>query len=200
MLILTGFEPFAHFKENPSWEVVNALQSDYVMAIKMPVSYEKVKKLTKEVLEKYQPEAIISFGLADGRAQISIEMLAVNMMDSTTPDNDGFKPKRLKIFEDGKATYITTLPIFEILDEWHKNYIPSYISYHAGTYVCNALFYSFLYHAEKMGLDIPIGFIHLPSSEKMVIGKKNRPYVEIKTMEKAAKIAIEITSRHLSSP
>ena len=199
MLILTGFEPFLNFKKNPSWEIAKRIEGKEIKAFRIPVAYNEVKKISGEILEKYRPDAVISLGLADGRAQISIEMVAVNIMDSKKPDNKGFTPRRMRIFEDGKDAYFSTLPVFDIVDEWHKNGIPGYVSYHAGTYVCNALFYSFLYHREKMNIDIPVGFIHLPSSEDMVIGRENRAYVEMKAMEKAVKIAIEVTSRRLSS-
>ncbi len=200
MLILTGFEPFSSFKINPAWEIARALESDEVKSIRVPVSYRKVRNMTREILEKYEPEAVLSLGLADGRGQLSVEMVALNIMDSTMPDNDGYAPKNERIFADGKLAYLTTVPAERILERWQMEGIPGYLSYHAGTYVCNALFYSFLYHAEKLGLDIPVGFIHLPSSENLVMKRKNRPYVEMKTMEKAIKLAVEIISRRPSSP
>ena len=201
MIIVTGFEPFKNFKKNPSWLVAKVLEGEdreNILSIKIPVSYQKVRNLTGEILQKYRPDAILSLGLADGRAQISVEKIAVNIMDSSSPDNEGFAPRRKKIFEDGSEVIVSTAPVFKIVDALRNQGIPAYVSYHAGTYVCNALFYSFLYHARKMSLNIPIGFIHLPSSEDMVLKRDNRPYVESETMKKAIKIAVEII--HLSSP
>ncbi len=198
MIILTGFEPFKNFKKNPSWLVADSLKGEGILSLKVPVSYNKVKNLSMEIIQQYKPEAILSLGLADGRAQISVENLAVNIMDSSSTDNDGFAPHREKIFEDGAEVYTSTIPVFRIVDALREQGIPAYVSYHAGTYVCNALFYSFLYHANKMGMNIPIGFIHLPSTEDMVLKRENRPYVEFETMKRAIKIAIEII--RLSSP
>ena len=200
MLLLTGFDVFSNFKKNPSWEVARAIEMEDVIVEKIPVSYEDVKNITRELLRKHKPQAVISLGLADGRAQISIEMVAINFMHAKKPDNRGYAPSRKKIFEDGEDAYFSTLPVFSILDRWHEKGIPSYVSYHAGTYVCNTLFYSFLYHAKRMNMNIPIGFIHLPSSEDMVLKRENRPYVEFNTMRKAVETAIEVTFRHLSSP
>ena len=40
--------------------------------------------------------------------------------------------------------------------------IPAQISYHAGTYLCNATLYFSCYLAERMGLKTRSAFVHLP--------------------------------------
>ncbi len=198
MFIVTGFESFAKFKSNPSERIAKYLEEEYkeVRAEIVPVKFEEAKEYARKIIGQ-NPEAVISFGLADGKPQISIEKIAVNIMDSSTPDNSGFKPFRMKIFDDGEDAYSSTLPVYRILDALHDNGIPAYISYTAGTYVCNTLFYSLLYYARKMGKSIPVGFVHLPSTEKMAL-KRRVPYVEYETMKMAAKIILDVIYRLFS--
>ncbi|RLG40800.1 MAG: hypothetical protein DRO01_03595 [Thermoproteota archaeon] len=197
MLIVTGFEPFGKFKSNPSADLAEYLGNSDIKSIIVPVTYEGAKRYAREIIEM-RPKAVVSFGLAAGRPQISIEKIAVNIISSSMPDNEGKKAEREKIFEDGEDSFSSTLPVYEIVDALHKDKIPAYVSYHAGTYVCNTLLYSLLYYARKYGESIPIGFVHLPATEKMAIGK-NMPYVEFGTMKRAGKIILELISR-LSSP
>ena len=41
--------------------------------------------------------------------------------------------------------------------------VPSAITNHAGTFVCNHVFYSALHEAEQAGLPTRCGFLHLPA-------------------------------------
>ena len=197
-MIVTGFEPFGGFKENPTEELARWASMELgVEAVIVPVTFRAAREYARRILER-ETNGIIATGLAYGRPQISIEMTGINLMDSKQGDNEGIKPEMEKIFEDGDFAYQTTLPVKEIINSLKDAGIPAYISYHAGTYVCNALLYSLLHYAKKMGMEIPVGFVHFPATENMVMGK-NAPYVEFETMKKALRIIIETTSR-LSSP
>ncbi|WP_026665328.1 pyroglutamyl-peptidase I family protein [Butyrivibrio sp. FC2001] len=44
-----------------------------------------------------------------------------------------------------------------------KEGIPSELSYSAGAYVCNDLFYRVMHYLKEKALDIPAGFIHVPN-------------------------------------
>ena len=197
MIVVTGFEPFGNFKENPTEELARWSEKLGAKSVIVPVTFKGAKEFGRKVLEM-KPDAVVSLGLAYGRPQISVEMVALNIMDSKQPDNDGYRPSMEKMYEDGEFSYQSTLPPKVVVDALASEGIPSYISYHAGTYVCNALLYSLLHNSKAMGMNIPIGFIHFPSTEKMALGK-NVPYVEFETMKRALKIIIEVTSR-LSSP
>ncbi len=63
---------------------------------------------------------------------------------------------------DGPVAYRTHLP----LDEWSARLnaagIPAAVSYHAGTYLCNATLYLSCYLAERMALATQSALIHLP--------------------------------------
>ncbi len=197
MMVITGFEPFGNFKENPTEELAKYMGSLGYESIIVPVTFHGAREAAERIISM-EPEAVVSLGLAFGRNQISFEMVGINIMDSRQADNQGYRPRMERIYQDGPFSYQSTLPIVEIMEEMKREGIPSYISYHAGTYVCNTLLYSLLYNADKNGVNIPIGFVHFPATEKMAM-ERNVPYVEFKTMKKAVKIIADVTSR-LSSP
>ena len=197
-MIVTGFEPFGGFKENPTEKLARWISEECgVESEIVPVTFKGARDAAKRIISR-KPDAVVSLGLAYGRNQITVETLGINIMDSKQGDNEGFKPNMEKIFEDGSFAYRSTLPADELVEELKRKGIPALISYHAGTYVCNTLLYSLLYYSHKENLEIPIGFVHFPATAEMVMGK-NAPYVELESMKKALKIIVDFTSR-LSSP
>ncbi len=58
--------------------------------------------------------------------------------------------------------YRSPLPLAAWAVRLRKAQIPAEISYHAGTYLCNATMYFSCYVAERLGLKTKAAFIHLP--------------------------------------
>ena len=58
----------------------------------MPTVFGKAGEVLKKAVEQYRPDAVVCVGQAGGRAAITPEMIAVNIMDARIPDNAGNKP------------------------------------------------------------------------------------------------------------
>ena len=150
---------------------------------------KSIQKLSKEI-EKVKPDIVISTGEAGGRAQISIERVAININDASIKDNEGNKPKDEKIFKDGKNAYFSLLPIKKILKELTGDSIPAYISNSAGTFVCNNVMYGLLYLIDKKYPDIKGGFIHVPYIYEQVLNK-NAPAMPKELIARALEVIIK---------
>jgi len=72
-------------------------------------------------------------GQAGGRAQLSLERIAINVDDARFPDNDGCSPIDQPVVEGGPAAYFTTLPIKAMLAALHAAGFPAEVSQSAGT-------------------------------------------------------------------
>ena len=153
----------------------------------LPVSFIRAPQIAEAAVVEHSPDAVISLGLAGGRAAVTPERIAVNCMDARMPDNDGYLPEDLPIVPDGPAAYFSTLPIKKIRDAVRAGGIPSEISNSAGTYVCNAVMYRMLYLAAKVDGRMRCGFIHVPYSESM--GKT--PALTLDEEIKAVKMSVE---------
>ncbi len=198
MLVLTGFEPYNNYEENPSLTLVHQLEKEEIKVVEVPASYRKAMDIAKEIIDM-RPHAVLSFGFAPSRSEINVESLAINVIHASIPDNDGIIVERKKIYDDGMDCYFSTAPFYEIADAINSSGIKARVSFSAGTYVCNTLFYSLLYHAHKEKLDTKIGFIHIPPPENMAGKIKAKNYMRFESIKKAAEIAIEIIS-HRASP
>jgi pyroglutamyl-peptidase len=176
-LLLSGFEPFLGFPINPTEAIVSALDGKeiggyQVHGVLLPVDFVAAGPKILKVIEEVEPDAVISLGLAAGRATITPERIAINCRDGE-PDNNGVALKDAPVVEGGPDGYFSTLPIREIVNVLNESGYPTRISNSAGTYLCNNIMYTVL-HATEKGL--PAGFIHIPASHELAVtSKKEMP-------------------------
>lgn len=164
-ILISGFEPFAENKINPTMYLVNALcEQSFIFqlhGIILPVSYSKSYQTLDNEINKYEPDIVISFGLADNREKVNFEQFAKNIMDTKVPDNEGVVHQNVAIDPNGEESLTTNLQVVEIKESLRKNNLPSELSTSAGKYVCNQLMYKTLQQSYKS--DFKSGFIHVPS-------------------------------------
>ncbi len=174
-ILVTGFDPFGNENINPAYEAVKALpdsiEETQIIKLQVPTIFEKAPKVLEAALLTYKPDAVICVGQAGGRADITIEKVAINLQEARIPDNEGKKPIDAKVKEDGDVAYFASLPIKAIVRRLQQEDIPASISYTAGTYVCNALLYTLMYLIDKKKLNTIGGFVHVPYIPEQVVSK-----------------------------
>jgi len=145
-----------------------------------------------QAVREQHPEVLLSIGQAGGRADITVEQVAINIVDARIPDNEGNQPHDQVIREDGPAAYFATIPVRSIVERMKSYEVPASISYTAGTYVCNFIMYCNLYLAAKEYPTMKSGFIHVPFSTSQALNKPTPvPSMSMDTMVKAIEAAIE---------
>ena len=190
-LLITAFEPFGGENINASNLVLERLPDvigDWELTkLTIPVVFGKAADTVIAKASDIRPDAIISLGQAAGRDSVTPEYVAINFVDARIPDNDGFQPVREKISQDGPDAYFSTLPVFDMADNIIKKSLPGKVSFSAGTYVCNSLYYSLLDHFS--GTEVGVAFIHVPLTVDQATD--GQPSMELTDMVQAVKCAIE---------
>lgn len=170
-LLLTGFETFLDFSSNPSEEIVLAFDKKKVglfqcHSMVLPVDFEKSPEILLQALEIGEFDAVLSLGLAFSRDFLSLEKIAINLIDDVErKDNRGKKIEDQKILEKGENAYFSTLPLKRIQKSLNDEGFKSEISLSAGSFVCNLVMYHLLHYLDKK--QIPAGFIHIPPDKKL---------------------------------
>ncbi|MEM0321871.1 MAG: pyrrolidone-carboxylate peptidase [Thermoprotei archaeon] len=194
-IVLFGFKPFKEYVENPSEIICNMLSgatigSHRVYTKVLDVKYSTVKPEIIGALDSARPILVLGLGLAPGRAQVSVEKVAINYRDPNLLDVAGEKPDSEKIEQGGPAAYETNLPVEKILAALRGAGIPAKLSLSAGSYLCNNAMYLICSEASKRGF--LGGFIHIPCHEELAAKLEGEtPSMNINTMRKAVEIAAQ---------
>ncbi len=163
-ILLTGFEAFDGDTYNPSMEYIltrnHFFKSLNITAMVLPVSFQRSFEMIENQVKQNHFDLIIELGLAKNRPKISLEKVAINWDDARIVDAD-------QVQLTGKIDSNLADGIFSRLD---LNAIRSgsdqskiEISYSAGTYVCNHLYFKTMAHFPQ----IDSVFIHLPGTKKL---------------------------------
>lgn len=192
-LLLTGFAPFGGETLNPSWEAVRRLDGERlgdlpVVAAQLPTEFGAVLRVLDELLERHRPTLVVAVGQAGGRAELSLERIAINVDDARIPDNAGRQPIDEPVVAGGPAAYFSTLPIKAMTRVLRDAGIPAAVSQTAGTFVCNHVFYGLQHRLQGSG--VRGGFIHIPYLPAQAAAQPGAPSMALETLIAGLRLAL----------
>ncbi len=168
-ILITGFNRFGNLLTNPTEIIIEGIMkeaqrdiSNSTFAEILSTEYNAAGKRIQYLIRKLQPEAVICLGVAPGTDVIRLERVALNLDDENLNDNADETFIGKVIIPGGPVAYWSTLPIEHIYQGLRNHNIPAVISNHAGTYVCNHVFYLARHQIESMKSNAICGFIHIP--------------------------------------
>lgn len=163
-VLLTGFEPFDGRRVNASGLAVEAVAEAWagpaLDVVRLPVSFARAPGDLLAALDRAQPDVVVCVGEAGEEAAIRIERVALNVADARIPDNDGAQPVDQVLVDGGPVAYLTGLPVRDCLAAATVAGVNAEVSNSAGTFVCNAVFYSLA--RALTGTGAAHGFVHVP--------------------------------------
>jgi pyroglutamyl-peptidase len=181
--LVTGFEPFLDEKVNPTSRL--AEYADTIRDVRgmvLPVVFDRAFECLERERLVFQPDVVLSFGLAAGRTHVEIEEIAVNrrgddtggVSETTLVGRESRSENRRDnignaltgtIREGGPLALSTTLPVSRLIHALRAKGLPARRSFTAGTYVCNDLFYQT--QERLLYTNVKSGFIHVPRFESL---------------------------------
>lgn len=171
-VLLTAFEPYDRWATNSSWLALVQLTHDLptqpaITTRLYPVDFDRVKtRLSEDLKANY--DFAIHLGQAPGSGRIQLESIGVNVGGSSTQLPEDFMP----LTEDGPVAYRSELPLAVWAQKLRQTGIPAQVSYHAGTFLCNATLYLSHYLAEQQGMRTRSAFVHLPLDTSQILGER----------------------------
>jgi len=203
--LVTGFEPFGQSSVNPSEQVVRVLagrkfEGFAVETAVLPVHRFHGPQTLLTQVQQTKPDAIVCLGEAGGRTAVSLERIAVNLLDFRIADNDGLVVQDEPIVADGPAAYFTTLPVRALQQAVAAAGVPAELSLSAGAFLCNQVTYELLHFLAQQQLAIPVGFVHLPLLPKQAANQTPlRPSMALDGMVTAVGTILHTLHTHLTS-
>ncbi len=194
-VLLTAFEPFGGEALNPSLEIALRLEhrmiADHLIEIHiLPVAFAHTREPLQRRLVGEDFALVVGLGQAGGRSSISLERIAINLIDARIADNTGAQPIEEPVIAAGPAAYFATLPIKAMLTALTEAGIPAHISFSAGSYVCNQVFYLLMHVLDQLRSSARAGFIHVPYLPAQAAVHPGAASMALDTMVAATELAI----------
>ncbi|HEY2881318.1 MAG TPA: pyroglutamyl-peptidase I [Pirellulales bacterium] len=170
-VLLTAFEPYDRWKANASWltlvQVTQHLPEEPQITTRLyPVDYEELKRrLEADLAGNY--DYALHLGQAPNSSRIQLEAVGLNIGGSSSQSPDQYRP----LAGDGPVAYRSALPLADWAVKLRRGGIPAQVSFHAGTYLCNATLYWAHYLAERMALSTQMAFVHVPLDVSQVVNE-----------------------------
>ena len=169
-ILITAFEPFGGAETNITQSVLSLLPDSLadwaIEKVCLPVSFKRAPIVLREAIATYSPDLVIMLGQCSTGENIRLERFAINMMDSTKGDNDGYIPNEETICPHQPLALQTPLPIKELERFCTDNVQPVQVSNSAGLYVCNRVYYEAL-HLRQQAI-----FMHVPKNMDLTLAQQ----------------------------
>lgn len=241
--LITGFEPFAGDEINPTEELLRVLPERLYFSAghssegKTPSADERPKtriKLRKQLLpvsgkagwdslkkaiddslaQGDGPIVLIMTGLAAGRDRLNLERFALNVRDYSIADNSGAQV--LDSFVDPAEPDLlrTMVELPPLARTMNKAGYPCAVSNHAGTFICNELYFKALTYCRLQSRIKAVLFMHVPTLESLtascgtstskVVARRalaaTEPVKQLRLLKEATTTLIKAASQLLDKP
>lgn len=199
-ILLTSFEPFGGHAVNSSLEVGRVLAQSPPPGLDLdwlvlPVVATACVHQAQERIAATRPALVLALGQAGSSPRVRLEDRGVNYDHFAFADNGGNLHQGSAIIPGGPVILRTRLPLGDVVAHLQSAGHPVEVSFSAGSFVCNHLYYQLLHATSQQGP--PLLFVHLP-----LLPEQHTPRVRAFTMplEQQVNCVREVLHRCLDSP
>lgn len=220
--LLTGFDAFGEHQQNPSQILVEAFpdilktkqtgksglaKEVHITKLVLPTAgkegWRRLKKALDDLNSMPGPAFVLMTGLAAKRETLSLERFAMNIKDYRIADNSGEQPQDCPIDKKAPDLLRTQLSLVELKDKLSRQGIPAEVSNHAGTFICNELYFRALnYQLGSDGLLKAVLFVHLPEPaqfcKSMAAGKNKKASAQASLAGRSRKNQLQVMGQALA--
>ncbi len=191
-ILLTAFDPYDQWTKNASWESLMELlrvrgSIPGVITRRYPVELHALReRLHADLVRGF--DAVLHLGQAPGISQLHLEAIALNVAGMTSSAGEDFGD----LVPGGPVAFRSQFPLGSWATLLRQSGIPASVSFHAGTYLCNALMYlTHHWHYQKQS-SCPVAFVHLPLTNEQVLSSgKSMPSMPVEQTAKAIGIILD---------
>lgn len=201
-ILLTAFEPYEQWAENSSWltmvELLKQRPTNHQLVTRRyPVDLAVVRERLYHDLQQGF-DAVLHTGQAPGSTAVKLESLAINFAGRV--ENDGEELR--SILDESPLAYRSQMPVGSWACLLKEQCIPATVSYHAGTFLCNATMFLSLHYGQEMQHAGRVGFIHLPlTTNQTSNGLAGMPSLPVEVLASAIRIVLDdLAGREKENP
>ncbi len=163
----------SQFQSNPSGKVCSQTAAVRIKFAKkvLPTASRAGWRALKQAIDTTlagtdEPLVLVMTGLAASRDRLSLERFALNVRDYGMPDNAGELAVDTFVDPEQPDLLRTMLPLPPIVRAVEQMGYPCQVSNHAGTYICNELYFKALAYCRRNSQVKAVVFVHVPPLDK----------------------------------
>jgi pyroglutamyl-peptidase len=191
-VLITAFKPYDRWPTNASWlaliELTRTLPATPQVFTRLyEVDFDHVREqLERDLAVNY--DFALHVGQAPGSTRVQLEAIGINVGGHSRQLPDDFSP----LAPGGPTAYRSALPLAQMAHRLREEGIPAQVSYHAGTYLCNATLYLSHHIIAERGLKTRAAFVHLPLDTSQVMDEEQiLPSLSAHESARALRIILE---------
>jgi pyroglutamyl-peptidase len=171
-VLLTAFKPYDRWPTNASWlalvELTKNLPATPEVTTRLyDVDFDQIRgRLAEDLADDY--DYALHIGQAPGATRVQLEAVGINVAGRSGQLPDDYA----QLDPAGPTAYRSRLPLARLAEKLREANIPAQVSYHAGTYLCNATLYLSHHEIARQGLATQATFIHLPLDVSQVMAQR----------------------------
>lgn len=196
-ILLTAFEPYEKWTDNSSWLTLvellkNRPNCHELVTRRYPVDLSRLRDLLLNDLQQGF-DAVLHLGQCPGSPVIKLESLAINFAGRVEHSGQELKT----ILEQVPLAYRSHMPLGRWVDLLRENSIPASVSYHAGTFLCNATMFLSLHYGRNLQHGNRVSFVHLPLATEQVAGNPSAlPSLPVQVLAESVRLLLEDLPSH----
>jgi len=202
-ILLTAFDKYDCWTTNASWlaliEFTRNLPTVAEVTTRLyPVELNEMKeKLVNDLKANY--DFVFHIGQAPKSSCIQLEEIAINVVSSgkTIEHSDAVG----QVCSGGPDAYRCELVVQAYAQALRKAGIPAQVSFHAGTFLCNAMLYWSCRLADVLELSTKSMFIHVPLATSQVLElDEPLPFMASSMVGEALTLLVKLAVHEVSQP
>jgi pyroglutamyl-peptidase len=168
-ILLTGFGPFPGTARNPSETIVRYIDRHPersacpIQAVVLPVELDPVRVLLPDLIQDLRPHAVVLCGVAGPGRSVAVERVALNAAHAEIADAGGRRLAHEPVVPEGPAAYFSGINCSGVVAALARDGLRAHVSYHAGTYLCNAAYYLACREMTRLTGAPRAVFVHVPN-------------------------------------
>jgi pyroglutamyl-peptidase len=170
-ILLTAFQPYDPWPTNASWlalvEFTRELPAEAEITTRLyPVELNAMKeKLAVDLRANF--DVALHVGQAPHASCVQLEEMALNVASNGKALDHAHGAGR--VCDSGPDAYRSQLPVRLYAKAMREAGIPARVSFHAGTFLCNAILYWSCRLTEELQLPTKSTFVHVPLDTSQVM-------------------------------
>lgn len=170
---------------------------DYQINIQqLPCVFKHSLTVLEQLITQFKPAHMLLINQCRANVDIRIEKVALNINDASEPDNHQQQPRDTLTAQHGPAAYFSNLPVSAIVDTLHSHALPARLSYSAGTFVANHLFYGLMHYIKHQNISLHGGLMQVPLSPAQASRLPGSASLSTSLAVDAVKLAINVSLAH----